>query len=92
MEEETEASNDDTAQIAVTHSDVENTTNSSPTFSKNPTVNINAPADSCGTDTNTKHKFLVWYLGSATMHRLYTHSVQPWVMAEVKRRRDGLQI
>ncbi|XP_025087952.1 TBC1 domain family member 4-like isoform X3 [Pomacea canaliculata] len=91
MEEETEASNDDTAQIAVTHSDVENTTNSSPTFSKNPTVNINAPADSCGTDTNTKHKFLVWYLGSATMHRLYTHSVQPWVMAEVKRRRDGIK-
>ncbi|XP_070197331.1 TBC1 domain family member 1-like [Littorina saxatilis] len=35
--------------------------------------------------------FTVWYLGSAIMHRLYTQSLQPWVMAEVKRKRDGIR-
>ena len=36
-------------------------------------------------------RFTVWYLGSAIMHRLYTQSLQPWVMAEVKRKRDGIK-
>ncbi|KAL8573381.1 hypothetical protein ACOMHN_032396 [Nucella lapillus] len=38
-----------------------------------------------------KQTFTVWYLGSALMHRLYTQSLQPWVMAEVKRKRDGIR-
>ncbi|XP_076467921.1 TBC1 domain family member 1-like isoform X2 [Babylonia areolata] len=38
-----------------------------------------------------KQTFTVWYLGSALMHRLYTQSLQPWVMAEVKRKRDGIK-
>ena len=44
-----------------------------------------------GVDCGPKSSFTVWYLGSAVMHRLYTQSLQPWVMAEVRRKRDGIK-
>lgn len=51
----------------------------------------NSEAFSSNMEPNVKHSFGVWYLGSATMHRLCSQSLQPWVMAEVKRKRDGIQ-
>lgn len=57
-------------------------------------VNIDAvkvATDSLNMENISTHRFAVWYLGSSPMHRLYTHTIQPWVMAEIKRRRDGIR-
>ena len=54
---------------------------------------VRAAADSVdkGAECGPRSSFTVWYLGSAVMHRLYTQSLQPWVMAEVRRKRDGIK-
>lgn len=45
-----------------------------------------------GGSVDQTSKFSVSYLGSMTMNRLYSQSMQPWVMAEIRRKmRDGLK-
>lgn len=41
--------------------------------------------------TKASAMFKVWYLGSMPMHRLYSQTMQPWVMAEIRRKRDNVQ-
>lgn len=39
----------------------------------------------------TPHRFQAFYLGSMPMDRLYSQTMQPWVMAEVRRKRQGIK-
>lgn len=47
------------------------------------------PAE-CGNEKNNTFRFV--YLGNSLLDRRYTQSMLPWVIAEVKRRKERLQI
>ena len=63
----------------------------SDTATSSKSVRAEGDTVNAGAECRSKSSFTVWYLGSAVMHRLYTQSLQPWVMAEVRRKRDGIK-
>ena len=43
------------------------------------------------TSDTMKRRFRVIYLGSSSMDRRYTQCIQPWVMAEIRRKKEGFR-